>query len=314
VVKKADIGGKRLVGLSPDAWVRWVTGQPDLIAQEIVGSDFQWISRENDVLIKVVSPIHGEFLVLTELQLRYLEIMPERMRAYVALAEEKYKLPVYAVLINILPPARNVIIPNRIERNFLGQQSRQDYQVINLWEVEAELVFEQSLVTLMPFVPILKNGDDEVLVRRAVQLLQQDPRLNELESLLAFFASFVLETEVVAQILRWDMAVLRESPWYQEILQQGLREGEQRGITLGEQRGEQRGREQGRQEGEQRGAQREAVALNLRLLARRLRLDSLPDAFRIQIEQLSLPQLEALSEALLDFQTLADLETWLQNN
>jgi predicted transposase YdaD len=282
VVKKADIGGKRLVSLSPDAWVRWVTGQPDLIAQEIVGSDFQWISRENDVLIKVVSPTHGEFLVLTELQLRYLEIMPERMRAYVALAEEKYKLPVYAVLINILPPARNVIIPNRIERNFLGQQSRQDYQVINLWEVEAELVFEQNLVTLMPFVPILKNGDDEVLVRRAVQLLQQDPRLNELESLLAFFASFVLETEVVAQILRWDMAVLRESPWYQEILQQG----------------------------EQRGA----VALSLRQLVRRLRLDSLPDSFRTQVEQLSLPQLEVLSEALLDFKSLKDLEAWLQNN
>jgi hypothetical protein len=55
---------------------------------------------------------------------------------------------------------------------------------------------------LMPFVPILKDGDDEVLVRRAVQLLQQDPQLNELESLLAFFASFVLETEAVAQILR----------------------------------------------------------------------------------------------------------------
>jgi hypothetical protein len=69
-----------------------------------------------------------------------------------------------------------------------------------------------------------------------------------------------------------------------------------------------------RAEGEQRGAQREAVALSLRQLARRLRLDSLPDSYRTQIEQLSLPQLEMLSEALLDFQTLADLETWLQSN
>jgi hypothetical protein len=68
------------------------------------------------------------------------------------------------------------------------------------------------------------------------------------------------------------------------------------------------------QQTEQRGRREEAVALNLRLLARRLRLDSLPDALRIQVEQLSLSQLEALSEALLDFQTLADLETWLQNN
>jgi predicted transposase YdaD len=294
VVKKADIGGKRLVGLSPNAWVQWVTGQPDLVAQEIIGSDFQWISRENDVLVKVFSPAQGEFLVLTELQLRYLGTMPERMRVYIALAEEKYGLPVYAVLINILPPAQNVIIPSRFERNFMGQQSRQDYQVINLWEVEAEMVFEQSLTSLMPFVPILRGGDDEVLVRRAVEVIQQDPQINELESLLGFFASFVLDTEVVTQILRWDMAVLRESPWYQEILLQG----EQRGITLGEQR----------------GAQREAVTLSLRQLARRLRLDSLPDSRRVQVEQLSLPQLEALSEALLDFQTLADLEVWLQSN
>jgi hypothetical protein len=68
------------------------------------------------------------------------------------------------------------------------------------------------------------------------------------------------------------------------------------------------------QQTEQRGRREEAATLSLRLLARRLHLDSLPDAFRTQIEQLALPQLEALSEALLDFQTLADLEAWLQNN
>jgi predicted transposase YdaD len=218
--------------------------------------------------------------------------MPERMRVYIALAEEKYGLPVYAVLINILPPAQNVIIPSRFERNFMGQQSRQDYQVINLWEVEAEMVFEQSLTSLMPFVPILKGGDDEVLVQRAVQVIQQDPQINELESLLGFFASFVLETEVVTQILRWDMAVLRESPWYQEILQQG----------------EQRGRVQGRQE----GATQEAASLILRQLTHRF--GTLPAALMTRIEQLPLDQLETLSVAWLDFQSIADLESWLETD
>ena len=41
------------------------------------------------------------------------------------------------------------------------------------------------------------------------------------------------------------MAVLQESPWYQQILQEGVKigeqRGEQRGIEIGEQRGEQRG-------------------------------------------------------------------------
>ncbi|WP_293065849.1 hypothetical protein [Okeania sp. SIO2B3] len=37
------------------------------------------------------------------------------------------------------------------------------------------------------------------------------------------------------------MAVLQQSPWYQQILQEGVVIGEQRGIEIGEQRGEQRG-------------------------------------------------------------------------
>jgi predicted transposase YdaD len=64
VAKVADIGGKRLLGLAPDAWAKWVTQQADVVALEILGSDFQWVSRENDVLMKVQSPIHGEFLIL----------------------------------------------------------------------------------------------------------------------------------------------------------------------------------------------------------------------------------------------------------
>jgi|GEM_PF-2129990 len=37
----------------------------------------------------------------------------------------------------------------------------------------------------------------------------------------------------VRQIMRWDMAVLHESPWYQEILQQGEIRGEIRGLLSG---------------------------------------------------------------------------------
>ncbi|GAB1541160.1 hypothetical protein NUACC21_38300 [Scytonema sp. NUACC21] len=50
-----------------------------------------------------------------------------------------------------------------------------------------------------------------------------------LETVLAFFASFVLDSALIQQIIRWDMAVLRESPWYQEILKEGEARGEERG-------------------------------------------------------------------------------------
>jgi predicted transposase YdaD len=70
-------------------------------------------------------------------------------------------------------------------------------------------------------------------VQRALQVLRADVQLNQLESLLAFFASFVLDTPLVQQIMRWDMAVLRESPWYQEILAEGEKRGLQQGLQQG---------------------------------------------------------------------------------
>jgi predicted transposase YdaD len=49
----------------------------------------------------------------------------------------------------------------------------------------------------------------------------------------AFFATFVLESGLVQDIMRWDMGVLRESPWYLEILREGQAQGKARGETQG---------------------------------------------------------------------------------
>jgi len=72
------------------------------------------------VLVKAHHPGLGEFLILNELQLRYTGKLPLRMRAYAGLAAEKYDLPVYPVLVNILPPSGNVTIQTRYESSFMG--------------------------------------------------------------------------------------------------------------------------------------------------------------------------------------------------
>ncbi len=228
MAKSADISTKRLISLAPENWVKWVTQIPDIVVGEVLNSEFQWISRESDVLIRAQSPQYGEFLVLNELQLRYKPEMPKRMRAYAALAEEKYNLPTYPVLVNILKESESEI-PTRYQSEFAGLQARQDYRVINLWEVDVEIAFQQPVPSLLPFVPILKGGAEESTIQQALQILRADEQLNQLETVLAFFASFVLDSALVQQIMRWDMAVLSESPWYQQILREGERRGEERG-------------------------------------------------------------------------------------
>ncbi|NEN97798.1 MAG: Rpn family recombination-promoting nuclease/putative transposase [Moorea sp. SIO3I7] len=230
MAKRADIGSKRLISLAPNAWVQWVTGNPQVRASELLDAEFQWISRESDVIVKAKSPEHQEFLILNELQLRYSQAMPKRMRNYVALAEEKYNLSTYPVLINILPPPATVTIEDCYDSEFMGLKAHQDYRVINLWEVDADLVLTQPLPSLLPFVPILKGGGSESKLRSAVQALRADQTLNQLEPLLAFFASFVHKIPLIQQIMRWDMTVLRESPWYQEILQEGIQQERRRSL------------------------------------------------------------------------------------
>lgn len=233
--KPADIGTKRLISLAPNNWVKWVTQIPDVVISSILDPQFQWISREGDVLVRAQSPRYGEFLVHNELQLRYKPDMPKRMRAYAALAEEKYNLPTYPVLVNILKEG-NIEIPTSYQSEFAGLQARQDYRVINLWEVDVEIAFQESISSLIPFVPILKGGAEESIVQ-TLQILRSDRQLSELETVMAFFASFVLDSALIRQIMRWDMAIVSESLWYQQI----LKEGEQRGIQEGLQQGMQQG-------------------------------------------------------------------------
>ena len=91
---------------------------------------------------------------------------------------------------------------------------------------------------------------------------------------------------------------------YKEIFGQGHSEGLQEGLQEGQREGLERGQREGRQA--------EAAALTLRLLQRRC--GPLTPQQQARLQALPLAQLEALADALLDFQGPDDLTTWLQAN
>ena len=41
MAKAADISSKSLISLSPNTWVKWATQIPDIVAGEILNSEFQ---------------------------------------------------------------------------------------------------------------------------------------------------------------------------------------------------------------------------------------------------------------------------------
>ncbi|MBN3925859.1 Rpn family recombination-promoting nuclease/putative transposase [Nostoc sp. NMS4] len=85
------------------------------------------------------------------------------------------------------------------------------------------------------------------------------------------------------------------------------------GITLQQTRVYREIKEEGRSEGRSEGRQEEAANLIIRQLTKRFRQE-FSEEIRSSIYALPLPVLEDLSEALLDFTSVADLQAWLNNS
>jgi flagellar biosynthesis/type III secretory pathway protein FliH len=70
-------------------------------------------------------------------------------------------------------------------------------------------------------------------------------------------------------------------------------------------------RQEGLQQGEQRGLQQGEQLLIIRQLNRRI--GTMDSSLIQQVQKLPVAQLEELGEALLDFTSVTDLQTWLQS-
>jgi len=102
-----------------------------------------------------------------------------------------------------------------------------------------------------------------------------------------------LSREEIQKMLGYNDISLKETQFYQDVYAEGQQEGIQKG----------------RQEGEQKGQQEGEAKLILRQLTRRF--GTLGEDTKNRIKHLSIGQLEALGDALLDFSIQEDVERWL---
>ncbi len=285
---KVDLSSKQIINIYGQAWAEWVLQQEQIEVEAELSSEFQFIARITDSLLQVNSQTR-QFLVLTELQFRYDEEMPDRMMAYAALARQKYKQNVYVTVVYFMPPPKDKHIVEAYHRDFMGQQAHQDFQVIKLWELEANQVLAFDNPALLPFVPLMHGGNTETMVRKCAERIRQEPEATELEAILAVFAGYVLDVELIKQILRWEMQIVQESPIIQELQQEWM----------------EKGREEGREEGE-RKATLEGLQQTLTI-----RFDVVLEKFDESFEQLDLKALKQLNEMALTVQTLVEFENAL---
>ena len=228
-------------------------------------------------------------VVLLEVQMHPDSGFQHRLAAQSCRFLQKHPQLEHLEVVVITPHKRMSLGPTKLPR--LLQVLLQEVHWISLEELSQQPNLDPLLNLLtLPVRPEseLAASSQQILARRPdldtvvlPMLVQRFPQLSEEQIM------------VIAGIPREE---IRHTRAVQDWLAEGRQEGLQEGL--------QEGRQEGRQEGE--------AAVTLRQLNRRC--GPLSEATTAQIQALPLEQLEALADALLDFQGPADLAAWLAAN
>ncbi len=229
-----------------------------------------------------VEPIRADSVMLlqssaiilhTEFQTVGDETMPFRMADYYLRLKRKFPEQIIQQVVIYLKKTNSNLV--RQER-YVTPEMMHRFRVIRLWEEPVEMFL--STPGLLPLAVLSRAADKESVLTQVVNELEQIPDPREQSNLVAatsILAGLELEEQTIRQLMR--SPVMRESTMYQSILREGRAAGEK--------------------------------ALVLKQLNRKL--GSLSPELTAKVSNLSLERLETLGEALLDFSSVADLETWL---
>ncbi|NEO03741.1 MAG: DUF4351 domain-containing protein [Moorea sp. SIO3I7] len=142
----------------------------------------------------------------------------------------------------------------------------------------------------MPFATLAFSESPTRLLEQvaaAVDRIEEPLAFTNISACTQLLAGLRFDQRLITELFPED--VMQESVIYQKIIQKGHKLG-----LL---------------EGKREGRQEEGYSIIIRQLTRRF--GSVDDQLQQGIQKLSIAQLEELSEALLDFETVTDLTVWL---
>ena len=247
------------------------------------------------------------FLIHLEHQAQPQANFGKRMFRYFARLHETYDRPIYPIVLfsyekpkKAQPNSYQITFPNKTVLGF-------HYDVIQLnrlnWRdfLEQQNPVASALMARMKIAPA-----DRLRVKVECLRLLATLRLDraKMQLISGFIDSYLRLSATEQKVFQTEIDKIE--PATKEVVMQivtsWMEEGIQQGLEQGLEQGRQEGRQEGRKEGELRTV--------LRWLDRHF--GTLASDRRTQIQTLALLQIEDLADALLDFTTLADLESWLQ--
>lgn len=293
MAKPFDVTLKDMLVGHPDHCLHYLGLQPKS-SLDVVDADLATISTEADKVIRVndAAPwlVHVEFQASADRQLS------QRLLRYNVLLISRHRMPVLSVAVLLRAEADGPGMTGLLQHSLPGQSSYLDfrYKVVRAWRKPVEEVLSAG-VGMLPLAPLADVAANDLpgVISRMQDRLAREPGQEQASLWTSTYILLGLRysREFASQLLR-GVRAMKESTTYQAILEEGAAKGRAEGRV--------EGRVQGWAEGEAKGRADEARQLLLRVGRKRWGTD--PDAKTLSTLQAiqELPQLEQLTERILD--------------
>ena len=226
--------------------------------------------------------------------------LPLRMLKYWVRLKEKYDCAIEQVVIFLKFTRSEKVYTNQL----VDTNTSHCYRVIRMWEQDPELFLANP--ALLPFATLAFSESPKRLLEQvaaAVDRIEEPLAFTNISACTQLLAGLRFEQGLIGELFPEE--VMQESVIYQKIIQKGHKLG----LLEGKREGLLEGKREGLLEGKREGKQEEGSSIIIRQLTRRF--GSVDDQLQQGIKKLSVAQLEELSEALLDFETVTDVAVWL---
>jgi predicted transposase/invertase (TIGR01784 family) len=185
-----------------------------------------------------LEPIRADSLILEQSEdlVLHLEFQTEpdekmgfRMLDYRVRVYRRFPLKTMHQVVIYLKSTKSPLV---YQDSFQSGETLHRYRVIRLWEQSPEVFLKKG--GLLPLAILTKSEEQIIRLREVAKELDkiENPEMRaNLMAATAVFAGLVMEPKMIKTILRSD--IMKESAFYQDILQEGRQEGRQEGEREG---------------------------------------------------------------------------------
>jgi predicted transposase YdaD len=225
-----DVTVKYFASKYPSAYIRLAL--PDFEGTfRLLDKKLPQVEIEVDFLAEV--QVGGEtFILHPDFQSRYDSTMPTRMHEYRVHVRRTYGKPVLSVVIWLTAEGYPGPGHNRLEEVVWGRRQLVfEFEEVRLWALDPAEHLARGETALLPLIPLMGQEPSAEVLKQAVEAAGKVENEAEQANLLtgiSVLSSLRYSRELIHAMIRREK--MKESPIYQEIVQEGAAMGKQDAI------------------------------------------------------------------------------------